>query len=290
MMGTKEDPGLVPRVCSRMFEDLDRGRRNYDALGLAAAGGAAAGGSGAGADADDADVDEEAAEGDEEGAGRPAAEASGRCGDYRDDLLFIESSVEASYLEIYNEQIRDLFHGTAGAEGLRPGTPADAAGCGSEFAASAVEQTPDGASGANHPPALEKRGGRDRSRSASSLLDSPGLPHRSSFGDDHEGSAAQAQPHPPRPHTLRLREHRDTGAHVENLTTVRVTAYAQVAMLLAQGNRERTTASTALNATSSRSHAIFTLRVIATVPENVGWCWVFACVVVVCTWRVLMLC
>lgn len=57
----------------------------------------------------------------------------------------------------------------------------------------------------------------------------------------------------------RVREHPSNGAYVENLTLRSVTTYEDVLNVLEEGHRQRSTASTLMNAASSRSHAIFTL-------------------------------
>ena len=60
-------------------------------------------------------------------------------------------------------------------------------------------------------------------------------------------------------HGLKVREHRTLGPYVENLSQHPVSDYSEIQALLAQGNHHRTTASTNMNDTSSRSHAIFTI-------------------------------
>ena len=59
---------------------------------------------------------------------------------------------------------------------------------------------------------------------------------------------------------LRVREHPETGPFVDGLSWHAVDGYAAVERLLLEGNLSRVIASTAMNAVSSRSHAIFTLR------------------------------
>ena len=59
---------------------------------------------------------------------------------------------------------------------------------------------------------------------------------------------------------LRVREHPKLGPYVDGATTVHVHSYEQVLALLELGNRNRRVAATDMNATSSRSHAIFTIR------------------------------
>lgn len=63
-------------------------------------------------------------------------------------------------------------------------------------------------------------------------------------------------------HALRVREHRLHGPYVENLSQHSVSDYEEIRACMMQGNIERTTASTNMNDTSSRSHAIFTITFI----------------------------
>ena len=60
---------------------------------------------------------------------------------------------------------------------------------------------------------------------------------------------------------LRVREHPATGPYVEGLARLVVRSKDEFLNLMADGNTLRTTASTAMNATSSRSHAVFTIIV-----------------------------
>lgn len=60
-------------------------------------------------------------------------------------------------------------------------------------------------------------------------------------------------------HALRVREHRIHGPYVENLSQHTVNNYEDIHDCMTRGNMERTTASTNMNDTSSRSHAIFTI-------------------------------
>ncbi|XP_065060807.1 kinesin-like protein KIF16B isoform X2 [Rhopilema esculentum] len=60
-------------------------------------------------------------------------------------------------------------------------------------------------------------------------------------------------------YTLKVREHPKEGPYVQGLSKHLVNDYEAVETLMAQGNSLRTTASTNMNDTSSRSHAIFTL-------------------------------
>ncbi|CBZ24943.1 putative kinesin [Leishmania mexicana MHOM/GT/2001/U1103] len=61
--------------------------------------------------------------------------------------------------------------------------------------------------------------------------------------------------------TLKVRHHPSQGVYVEGLTTVPVSTWAECEAFLQHGNALRTQYSTAMNAKSSRSHAIFQLQV-----------------------------
>jgi len=61
-------------------------------------------------------------------------------------------------------------------------------------------------------------------------------------------------------HSLRVREHPKEGPYVQDLTRHLVSDYAAIEHLMEQGNTHRVTASTGMNDTSSRSHAIFTIN------------------------------
>lgn len=58
---------------------------------------------------------------------------------------------------------------------------------------------------------------------------------------------------------LRIREHPSCGPYVEDLSKIAVTSYKEIMQLMDEGNKSRTVASTNMNETSSRSHAVFTL-------------------------------
>ena len=58
----------------------------------------------------------------------------------------------------------------------------------------------------------------------------------------------------------RVREHPDQGAYVEGLTRVPVKSYDDVSAVIYRGGKHRAVASTLLNSTSSRSHAVFTVH------------------------------
>lgn len=59
--------------------------------------------------------------------------------------------------------------------------------------------------------------------------------------------------------SLRVREHPIFGPYVEDLSKMVVKSYADIENLMDEGNKARTVASTNMNATSSRSHAVFTI-------------------------------
>ncbi|WVQ70657.1 hypothetical protein IAR50_000179 [Cryptococcus sp. DSM 104548] len=58
---------------------------------------------------------------------------------------------------------------------------------------------------------------------------------------------------------LRVREHPALGPYVEDLSRLVVENFGQMMTLMDEGNKARTVASTNMNETSSRSHAVFTL-------------------------------
>lgn len=58
---------------------------------------------------------------------------------------------------------------------------------------------------------------------------------------------------------LKVRNHPTTGPYVEDLSRLAVTTYPQIEQLMDEGSKARTVASTNMNATSSRSHAVFTI-------------------------------
>ncbi|CAJ0564179.1 unnamed protein product, partial [Mesorhabditis spiculigera] len=59
---------------------------------------------------------------------------------------------------------------------------------------------------------------------------------------------------------LKVREHKILGPMVDGLSVLAVSSYEQIASLLEEGNKSRTVAATNMNAESSRSHAVFTIR------------------------------
>lgn len=61
------------------------------------------------------------------------------------------------------------------------------------------------------------------------------------------------------PHYLRIRESPTEGPYVKDLTEVTARNYAELMKYMRKGDVSRTTASTKMNDTSSRSHAVFTI-------------------------------
>jgi hypothetical protein len=61
------------------------------------------------------------------------------------------------------------------------------------------------------------------------------------------------------PNYLKIRESKSDGVYVQNLTDEPVRCYEDIERLMKIGDMNRTTASTKMNDTSSRSHAVFTL-------------------------------
>lgn len=58
---------------------------------------------------------------------------------------------------------------------------------------------------------------------------------------------------------LRVREHAILGPYVDGLSTLAVSSFDEIDVLMAEGNKCRTVAATNMNSESSRSHAVFTL-------------------------------
>jgi hypothetical protein len=61
------------------------------------------------------------------------------------------------------------------------------------------------------------------------------------------------------PHYLKIRESPTDGPYVKDLTDVPVRSFADIMKLMRKGDMSRTVASTKMNDTSSRSHAVFTI-------------------------------
>ncbi|EGC38876.1 hypothetical protein DICPUDRAFT_93725 [Dictyostelium purpureum] len=62
-----------------------------------------------------------------------------------------------------------------------------------------------------------------------------------------------------KPGGLKVRNNPSTGPYVEDLSKLAVKSFAEIDMLMDEGTKARTVASTNMNATSSRSHAVFTI-------------------------------
>lgn len=58
---------------------------------------------------------------------------------------------------------------------------------------------------------------------------------------------------------LKVRNHPKLGPYVDGLAKVTVTSYGEIEELMDEGSKARTVASTNMNATSSRSHGVFTV-------------------------------
>lgn len=67
---------------------------------------------------------------------------------------------------------------------------------------------------------------------------------------------------------LKVREHSILGPMVEGLSLLAVSSYEQIALLIHDGNKCRTVAATNMNAESSRSHAVFTIKLTQTVSDS----------------------
>lgn len=75
--------------------------------------------------------------------------------------------------------------------------------------------------------------------------------------NEHVRDLLVARTNPPT--YLKIRESRADGVYVQGLTDSPVKSYAEVEKLMKSGDQNRTVASTKMNDTSSRSHAVFTL-------------------------------
>ena len=67
------------------------------------------------------------------------------------------------------------------------------------------------------------------------------------------------QPRTDPPHYLKIRESPTEGPYVKDLTEIQVKHYSDILKYMRMGDSSRTTASTKMNDTSSRSHAVFTI-------------------------------
>ncbi|UJR37400.1 hypothetical protein I4U23_030105 [Adineta vaga] len=69
-------------------------------------------------------------------------------------------------------------------------------------------------------------------------------------------------------HALKVRENKILGPYVDGLSQLVVTSYQEIETLLIEGNNYRTVASTNMNTESSRSHAVFTLKLTQTLSTD----------------------
>lgn len=63
-----------------------------------------------------------------------------------------------------------------------------------------------------------------------------------------------------KPGGLKIREDQQQGFYVDGLKLVPCDNYTQIERLMDQGNKMRTTATTTMNASSSRSHMVITIQ------------------------------
>ncbi|XP_015446755.1 kinesin-like protein KIF28P [Pteropus alecto] len=71
-----------------------------------------------------------------------------------------------------------------------------------------------------------------------------------------------------KPGGLKVREDQQLGFYVEGLTSVPCENYVQIERLMEQGTKIRTTASTSMNASSSRSHMVITIQFKQAFPDR----------------------
>ncbi|CAF1236539.1 unnamed protein product [Adineta ricciae] len=69
-------------------------------------------------------------------------------------------------------------------------------------------------------------------------------------------------------HALKVRENKILGPYVDGLSQLVVTSYQEIETLLIEGNNYRTVASTNMNTESSRSHAVFSLKLTQTLSTD----------------------
>jgi hypothetical protein len=196
MMGNKRDPGIIPRLCRDLFDRIEQDEiKQQEAAGMDSAGGR-----GGGYDESD-EPDYPTTPGVLSGKS-PAKEGVPRLpspplGKRPRGRKLIKVTV--SYMEIYNEQMRDLLK-------TRP------------------------------------KGQK--------------LQYKSRF-DSRELDAEEYQ-------SLRVRQHPLNGPFVEGITTVEVENWLECVKVIRQGNEVRSSCSTDMNDSSSRSHAIFQMTITQT--------------------------
>eukprot|EP00817_Percolomonadidae_sp_ATCC50343_P000195 CAMPEP_0117418516 /NCGR_PEP_ID=MMETSP0758-20121206/272_1 /TAXON_ID=63605 /ORGANISM="Percolomonas cosmopolitus, Strain AE-1 (ATCC 50343)" /LENGTH=1059 /DNA_ID=CAMNT_0005199047 /DNA_START=87 /DNA_END=3266 /DNA_ORIENTATION=+ len=73
-----------------------------------------------------------------------------------------------------------------------------------------------------------------------------------------------------KPQGLKVREHPKIGIYVDGLKELQVSSYQEISDLMEKGSQARTVASTNMNATSSRAHTIFAIKLTQTEIERDG--------------------
>ncbi|XP_024515815.1 kinesin-like protein KIF16B isoform X1 [Selaginella moellendorffii] len=173
-------------------------------------------------------------------------------------------SIEVSYLEIYQEKVRDLLASTVKpptlvdsmclrAAPLRYYERADDLST-SDSEISETDTTESGGCG----------GGGMETYRRMAMQRPPGAPYQfSSF------SFNAPSPYGARTVFLRVREHPVTGPYVEGLLWKEVTTWSDMEKCLRIGSLNRITGDTQLYKNSSRSHTLFTIKIIRRNPESV---------------------
>ena len=69
---------------------------------------------------------------------------------------------------------------------------------------------------------------------------------------------------------IEIKEHPTLGVYAQGLREIRVSSHAEIHALMVRGNERRATAATLMNASSSRSHSIFTIVVESSSPGMDG--------------------
>lgn len=149
--------------------------------------------------------------------------------------------VQASYIEIYNNRLRDLLASSTSRAGRR--TPSTERG---HIRPSTGPASP---RGTTHPTSA---GSRHAAGAAAASAAAAGAGIREDQG-------------------LKIHTHPDVGVYVENLTEHAVGSFEDVGKLVGIGERARHTATTSMNNKSSRSHTIFSLKVeVSNSPPDSG--------------------
>lgn len=68
-------------------------------------------------------------------------------------------------------------------------------------------------------------------------------------------------------HHLKVREHNILGPYVDGLSTLAVSSFEDIDVLMCEGNKSRTVAATNMNSESSRSHAVFNIILTQTLTD-----------------------